>query len=73
MTNQFEEPVRVLFHLNENFTKVICERTIYVGLADSGITLDIPTDKIPVHLRKIGSCFNLMITKGTNEIFITEV
>ena len=51
-----EEPVRVLFHLN-GYTKVIVERTEGVGMADGGITWDIPTDVIPAPLRRIGSRF----------------
>ena len=51
-----EESVRVLFHLN-GYTKVIVERTEGVGMADDGITLDIPTEIIPVGLRQIGSRF----------------
>ncbi|HXG67146.1 MAG TPA: hypothetical protein VNO70_18735 [Blastocatellia bacterium] len=51
------EPVRVLMHLNGGHTKVLLERTSGLGLADGGIEWDIPTDAIPLHLRKIGSRF----------------
>lgn len=51
-----KEFVRVLFHLN-SYTKIMLERTEGMGLADGGITWDIPTDIIPIHLRKIGSRF----------------
>ena len=54
---RIEEPAKVLFHLNEGFTKIILERTIGVGLADGGIIWEVPTEKIPHHLRKIGSRF----------------
>jgi hypothetical protein len=54
---KIEEPAKVLFHLNEGFTKIILERTIEVGLAEGSITWEIPTEKIPHHLRKIGSRF----------------
>lgn len=60
MKQEFEEPVKILFHLNEGFTKVILERTIGVGMADGGIEWDIPTEKIPRNLRKIGSRFILV-------------
>jgi hypothetical protein len=51
-----EEPVRILFHLN-GYTKVIVERTEGVGMADGGITWDIPTAAIPAQLRRVGSRF----------------
>ena len=60
MSKSFEEPVKILFHLNEGFTRVILERTIGVGLADGGVEQEIPTEIIPDHLRKIGSCFILI-------------
>ena len=50
------EEARVLFHLN-GYTKVMMERTEGIGLADGGIVWDISTEIIPVHLRRIGSCF----------------
>lgn len=53
-----EEPVRVLFHLN-GYTKVLFERTQGIGLAYGGIVWEISTEKIPIHLRKIGSRFIL--------------
>jgi hypothetical protein len=54
------EPVRVLFHLN-GYTKVLVERTEGVGLADSGIMWELPTERIPHHLREIGSRFSVQI------------
>lgn len=62
MTAWIEEPVKVLFHLNGGFTKVILERTVGVGLADGGIACEILTEKIPVDLRKLGSRFLLITT-----------
>jgi len=56
-TNFVREPVRVLMHLNGGYTKVIVERTEGIGLADGGIEWEIPTAKIPQHLRRIGSRF----------------
>jgi hypothetical protein len=50
------EPVRVLFHLN-GYTKVLVERTEGVGMADGGIVWELPTERIPRHLRRIGSRF----------------
>jgi hypothetical protein len=50
------EPVRVLFHLN-GYTKVMLERTEGLGMADGGIVWELPTERIPRHLRKIGSRF----------------
>lgn len=63
MSNYFREPVRVLMHLNGGYTKVILERMEGKGLADGGVDWDIPTQKIPFHLRKIGSRF-LLIEKS---------
>lgn len=57
------EPVRVLMHLNGGYTKVMLERVEGKGLADGGVDWDIPTQKIPLHLRKIGSRF-LVIQKS---------
>ncbi len=51
------EPVCVLMHLNGGYTKVMLERFEGNGLAGGGITWDIPTQKIPFHLRNIGSRF----------------
>jgi hypothetical protein len=57
----FREPARVVMHLNGGFTKVVLERTMGSGMADGGICWDIPTDRIPLHLRAIGSRF-LVVT-----------
>lgn len=53
----FQEPVRVLMHLNGGYTKVFLERTEGVGMANGGIEWDVPTASIPAHLRAIGSRF----------------
>lgn len=57
MSNYLREPVRVLMHLNGGYTKVMLERVEGKGLANGGVDWDIPTRKIPYHLRKIGSRF----------------
>ena len=59
------ETVRVLFHLN-GYTKVIVEAAERVGLADFGICWDLPTDRIPPELRRIGTRFVVQI-KGLSE------
>lgn len=51
------EPVRILMHLNGGYTKVTLERFEGNGLANGGIDWDIPTQKIPFHLKNIGSRF----------------
>ena len=51
------EPVRVVMHLPSGYTKVTLERCEGQGLADGSIEWDIPTSKIPIHLRTIGSRF----------------
>jgi hypothetical protein len=59
MLRPFREPVRVLFHLGEGYTRVWLERTEGAGMADGGVWWDIPTDAIPAHLRPLGSRFLL--------------
>lgn len=59
----FREPARVVMHLNGGFTKVALERTIGSGMANGGIHWDIPTDRIPLHLRAIGIRF-LVVTQS---------
>lgn len=54
------EPVRVLFHMNGH-TKVMVECSEGTGLADFGIMWELPTERIPYHLRKIGSRFIVQI------------
>jgi hypothetical protein len=44
-------------HLDGGMTKVSLLRTEGKGLADGGITWEIPTSIIPMHLRTIGSYF----------------
>ena len=66
------EPVKVLFHLNEGFTKISLDRFEGVGLADGGIFWDIPTEKIPHHLRKIGSSFSIIVGDSVDQIKIIE-
>ena len=53
----FREPVRVLMHLNGGYTRVSVVRTEGLGMADGGVTWDIPTGAIPPHLRAIGAQF----------------
>ncbi len=68
MTYRIEETVKVLFHLNEGYTKVFVERNPG-GLAD----LDIPTENIPRHLRRIGSRFVLILEDRESEIRVVEI
>jgi hypothetical protein len=44
------EPVRLILHLNEGYTRVLLERS-------EGVFWDIPTEVIPPHLRALGSRF----------------
>ena len=62
-----ERTVRVLFHLN-GYTKIIFEHTEGVGLADGGIMADIPTEAIPVGLRRIGSRFVVSVATTPEEM-----
>jgi hypothetical protein len=51
------EPGRVVMHLNGGFTRVEFERTVGLGMANGGAYWDVPTERIPFHLRSIGSRF----------------
>jgi hypothetical protein len=51
------EPAQVVFHLPENWTKILLLRTYGLGLADGGAYWDIPTELIPTPLRALGSRF----------------
>jgi hypothetical protein len=67
MTYRIEEPVKILFHLNEGYTKVLLER-----FSEHFGDLDIPTEKIPHHLRKIGSRFVLILEDSHSETRISD-
>ncbi|MDY6896540.1 MAG: hypothetical protein SWZ49_00455 [Cyanobacteriota bacterium] len=57
------ETVRVIFHLNDCYTKVIWQRSENTAWAGTGWIFNIPTHVIPFDLRIIGSCFLLSIKK----------
>ena len=57
------EIVRVIFHLNQVYTRVIWQRSENTAGGSIGWTFDIPTNVIPCDLRMIGSCFVLSIKK----------
>jgi hypothetical protein len=63
----FREPVRVLMHLNGGYTRVSLIRTEGLGMADGGITWDIPTEAIPPHLRRLGSQLLAIVPRFTPE------
>ena len=52
-------PVRVLFHLNEGYTRVLMD-SLLDGVPASLYDLDVPTKIIPPHLRRLGSRFILV-------------
>jgi hypothetical protein len=58
------ETVRVIFHLDGGYTKVIWERSESAAWAGTGWIFDIPTHIIPNDLRVIGSRFILSIIKS---------
>lgn len=60
---QTSEPVRVLFHQNGGFTKLVYERYEQGGVTDGPRTFDLPTGEIPENLRTVGSRF-LLITEA---------
>ncbi|BAY86706.1 hypothetical protein NIES267_62170 [Calothrix parasitica NIES-267] len=57
------EAVRVIFHLNGGYTKVIWQRSENTAWAGKGWMFEIPTHVIPFDLRMIGSYFLLSIKK----------
>jgi hypothetical protein len=60
------EPVKVEFHLDSGYTKVILERLVGQGMVDGGLSWDIPTAFIPPHLRYISSRFLLSWSSSYN-------
>jgi hypothetical protein len=56
----FRESVRIEFHHSEGLTRVVYDRIPFSGV-------DIPTDIIPVHLRRIGSRFVIVGNSITTE------
>jgi hypothetical protein len=60
------EPVKVEFHLDNGYTKVIFERLVGIGMLDGRWFRDIPTASIPPHLRYIGSRFLLSWSSSYN-------
>ena len=61
MHTQFERAiVRVMFHGNGGFTRVLHEATEGVAMANGGFQWEIPTSIIPEDLRVIGSRFELV-------------
>ena len=72
--NKIEGVCIVEMHLNGGFTKVLLEKTRGIGLADGGIYFDIPTIKIPFHLRNIHTRFYLIIEKDNwSNIVVEEI
>lgn len=62
------ENVRVIFHLDGRYTRVVWERSENTVWAGTGWIFDIPTYVIPYDLRVIGSRFLLSIIKSnTND------
>ena len=60
--NTHIEDVRVEFHLNEGYTKLLMLRYKNNGFVENPY-LDIPTSEIPKHLRNIGSQFKIKINE----------
>ena len=54
-------------HLNGGYTRVSVIRTEGLGMADGGITWDIPTEAIPSRLRAIGARFLAVVPRFTPE------
>lgn len=65
MRFHFEEEVKVEFHLNGGYTKLLVIRFINNGHVDTPY-MDIPTKDIPTHLRNIGCHFVLTINEDNS-------
>jgi hypothetical protein len=61
--HSLREPVRLMMHLNEGYTRVLLERSEGVGLANFGIFWDTPTQVIPPRLRALSSRF-IVVTEA---------
>ena len=57
------EIVKVIFHLDGGYARVVWERSENTAWASNGWIFDIPTHVIPYDLRAIGSRFLLSIIK----------
>ncbi len=53
------EPVKVEFHLDNGYTKIVFQRLVSLEMLDGDWFTDIPTIWIPLNLRQIGSVFLL--------------
>jgi hypothetical protein len=73
MPTPFERAVvRVMFHGNGGFTRVIHEATEGVAMANGGFQWEIPTSIIPEDLRVIGSRFELVGRPGFRAAYPCE-
>lgn len=70
--NKYEGTAIVEMHLNGGFSKILLEKTLEIGMADGGIKIDIPTEKIPSNLRKINSRIYLEIKKN-DDVLIKDL
>ncbi len=68
----FVEPVQVILHLPEGWTKILFVRMYGLGLADGGGYWDIPTELIPIRLRAIGSRFVISARMGQREQIVNR-
>jgi hypothetical protein len=57
MSKALRETVRLVMHMSEGYSRVILESTEGMGMAYGGVCWEIPTERIPQHLRAIGSRF----------------
>jgi hypothetical protein len=57
MVKPLRETVRLVAHMSEGYSRVLLESTEGVGMAYGGICWEIPTARIPQHLRGIGARF----------------
>jgi hypothetical protein len=62
MPVEHREKVKLTMHLPSGYSRVLLESTVGVGLAGGGIHWDIPTEAIPLHLRRLGSRFIVFAT-----------
>jgi hypothetical protein len=70
---EFCEPVEVEMHLPGRFTRILLTRTLGQGMADGGISWELPTAAIPPELRGIGNRFLVHGTFGDSVITVIEL
>jgi hypothetical protein len=73
VSREFCEPVEVEMHLPGGHTRVLLTRTLGQGMADGGISWELPTEAIPPELRGIGNRFLVHRSSGSTSMTVSEL